>query len=182
MRQIEPTTNKQLVAPIALINGMFPEDRIPLFKYDTSESVDQRAMIATLAKGADIGMEIDVEWAHQALQIPRAGKDAKILTLSGKSVTPAANAALTRLAALAAKDKTGDIVSAYSQQLAALAATHEEALIQQIGAVVAEAGSFEDAITGIEALNLSGSAWAESLQLGMAAANLAGRGDIGTSK
>lgn len=179
VKQIEPTINHQIIAPIVLLNGLFTPDRMPEWRYDTSDEVDQKAMVDVLKTGTELGMEIDVDWAHQALQIPRAGKDAKILTLSRKSVTPAANAALTRLAALAAKDKTGDIVSAYSQQLAALAAGHEEVLIQQIGAVVAEAGSFEDAIAGIEALNLSGSAWAESLQLGMAAANLAGRGEIG---
>lgn len=183
VQQIQPTINRDIVRPIVLLNGMFPEDRMPEYRYDTADEVDQKALVDVLEKGAAMGLEIDVDWAHTALQIPRAGKDAKILTASGKQAQPSpANAALSRLAALAKQQQDGDIATAYSQQLAALCMPHEEAAIQQIAAVVAEAGSFDEAIAGIEALNLSGSAWAESLQLGVAAAHLAGRGDIGTGK
>ncbi|WP_026600531.1 DUF935 domain-containing protein [Methylomonas sp. 11b] len=182
VRQLEPTLNSQIIKPIVLLNGLFPEDRMPVWRYDTADEVDQKALVDVLEKGAAMGLEIDVDWAHNALQIPRAGKDAKILTASGKpaaaSPANAANAALTRLAALAKQQADGDIVGNYSQQLAALCMPHEEAAIQQIAAVVAAAGSFDEAIAGIEALNLSGSAWADSLQLGMAAAHLAGRSDV----
>jgi len=179
VRQIEPTMNSQIIKPIVLLNGMFAPDRMPVLKYDTAESVDQKAMVDVLKIGAELGMEIDVDWAHQSLQIPRAGKDAKILTASGKTAVPAANAALTKLAALAAqKGGADDITAAYSAQLAALCVPHEQAVIQQIAALVAEAGSFDEAIAGIEALKLDGSAWAESVALGLAAANLAGRDDV----
>lgn len=180
VRQIQPTINRDIVRPIVLLNGMFPEDRMPEHRYDTADEVDQKALAAVLDIAAAMGMEIDVEWAHTALQIPRAGKEAKLLTGVGKMVTPSpANAALTRLAALAKQQQDGDIVSNYSQQLAALCMPPEEAAIQQIAAVVAEAGSFDEAIAGIEALNLSTAAWGDALQLGMAAAHLAGRGEIG---
>jgi len=79
VRQIAPTINRQLLLPIAFLNGMFPLERMPQFVYETEEAVDQSQMIDVLAKGADIGMEIDVDWAHQAMQIPRAEKDAKTL-------------------------------------------------------------------------------------------------------
>ena len=183
VRQIEPTMNSQLIVPISLINGMFAEDRIPAFKYDTAEPVDQKAMVDLLEKGASMGMEIDVDFAHRALQIPRAGKNSKLLVASGKTdAAPAANAALVKLTALAATAKDNgqtDIASAYSAQLAALCVSHEEALIQQIAALVAEAGSFDEAIAGVEALNINNSAWADSVALGMAAANLAGRSEVG---
>ncbi|WAR43636.1 DUF935 domain-containing protein [Methylomonas rapida] len=183
VRQIDPTINRDIVRPIALLNGMFAEDRMPEARHDTSDEVDQKAMAEVLDLAAAMGMEIDVDWAHKALQIPKAGKDAKILTVSGKSPAPTqAGAALTRLAALAKQQQDGDIVGNYSQQLAALCMPHEEAAIQQIAAVVAAAGSFDEAIAGIEALNLDSNAWAGSLQLGMAAAHLAGRGDIGGAK
>ncbi|TPQ28978.1 DUF935 domain-containing protein [Methylomonas koyamae] len=183
VQQIQPTVNRDIVRPIVLLNGMFAEDRIPEFCYDTSDEVDQKAMVEVLEKGAALGMEIDVDWAHRALQIPRAGDQAKILTTAGRAAAPSpAGAALSRLAALARQQQDGDIVGNYSQQLAALCMPHEEAAIQQIAAVVAAAGSFDEAIAGIEALNLDSNAWAESLQLGMAAAHLAGRGDIGGAK
>lgn len=182
VRQIEPTLNNQLLRPIVLLNGMFPADRMPSLKYDTAESVDQQAMIEVLGQGVDIGMEIDVEWAHQTMQIPRAAKGAKLLVSSGKLATPTqADAALVRLAALAKQASESDVTGAYSAQLAALCAPYEQAMIQQISAAVAEAGDFETALASIEALttNPVNSAWIKDLALGMSAANLAGRAAIG---
>lgn len=178
--QIAPTMNSQVLRPVALINGMFPEDRLPVFEYQTQETVDQGKMVDVLDKAAGLGMEIDVEYAHRIMQIPKADKGAKLLVSSGKSpaTQSPADAALVRLAALS-KAGEPDITSAYTAQLAALCAPHEQALIQQIAAVVAEAGDFDEALAGIEALNTNNPKWAESMALGMAAANLAGRAEIG---
>ena len=181
VRQIEPTMNGQVVRPVALINGMFPADRLPTFGYQTEETVDQAKMVDVLVKAADVGMEIDVEWAHQTMQIPRAAKGAKLLMASGKPTTSPADAALVRLAALA-KAGEQDITGPYAAQLAALCAPHEQALIQQITAIVAEAGDFDEALAGIEALKANNPKWAEAMALGMAAANLAGRAEIGRGK
>jgi hypothetical protein len=74
-------------------------------------------------------------------------------------------------------------VEGYPERLASLCAPHEEALIQQVGAIIAEAGGFDQALAGIEALALRSGrpdAWAEDLALGMSAAHLAGRADVGT--
>ncbi|MDR1349798.1 MAG: DUF935 domain-containing protein [Zoogloeaceae bacterium] len=79
VRQIEPTLNEQLIRPIALINGLFPEDRLPTFAYLTEETVDQGKMVAVLQQAAGIGMEIDLDWAHKVLQIPRAEAGSKTL-------------------------------------------------------------------------------------------------------
>ena len=84
------------------------------------------------------------------MQIPRAAKGAKLLLASGKPTTSPADAALVRLAALA-KAGEPDITGPYAAQLAALCAPHEQALIQQIAAIVAEAGDFDEALAGIEA-------------------------------
>jgi phage gp29-like protein len=131
-----------------------------------------------------MGLEIDIDYAHQVLQIPKAKEGAKILNASstGTNASPdkpqPANAALVKLLALATAAKgnpSADLISAYSHQLATLCVPHEEALIQQIAHIVAEAGSFEDALTAIDALKINNAAWAESLALGTSAANLAGR-------
>jgi len=185
VRQIEPTINGQLVRPIALINGMFPEDRMPVFRYDTEESVDQVKMVKVLNDGAAMGMEIDVEYAHQVTQIPRAKEGVKLLLAPGaKADKPTtADAALVRLAALVKQVKDGDVTDTYAARLAELCAPHEQALFQHIAAAVAEAGSFEDALANIEALSASvDKAWAESIAQGMTAANLAGRADVGGSE
>lgn len=181
VRQITPTTQAQLVRPIALLNGMFTEDRMPQWHYLTEETPDQARMVEVLGKAVEIGMEIDLEYAHQVMQIPRAGKDAQRLTRGGGAAP--AGAALTRLAALASqRDAAPDIPAAYAAQLAALCAPHEQALIDRIGAVIAEAGSFEEAIAGMEALTADDPAWAESVALGLAAAHLAGRASAGEGK
>ena len=184
VRQIQPTLNQQIIKPIVLFNGIFAEDRMPVLKYDTAESVDQKQMVDVLEKAADMGMEIDVEWAHQTLQIPRADDKAKIL---GKAVpatpeTPAKDgAALTKLVALAKENvANADVTDAYTAQLSALGAKREAEMVQKIAAVVAEAGDFDEAIAGIEALafNFKVPALAETIALGMAAAHLAGRAGI----
>lgn len=190
VRQIQPTLNAQLIKPIVLFNGMFAEDRMPVLKYDTAESVDQKQMVDVLEKAADMGMEIDVEWAHQTLQIPRADDKAKILGKAkpaapetpDKPDTPAKDgAALSKLVALAKENvANADVADAYTAQLSALGAKREAEMVQKIAAVVAEAGDFDEAIAGIEALAIDFNvpALAETIALGMTAAHLAGRADI----
>lgn len=180
VRQIEPTWNAQLVKPIALINGMFPEDRIPQFGYLTEETADQGKMADVLIKAAALGMEIDVEYAHRVMQIPRAKDGDKILKLTNRQAIPE-QAALVRMAALTATGKTDqEITGAMSARLAALCAPFEQAVFQQIAAAVGEAGDFEDALHRIEALKADPK-WGEALALGMAAANLGGRSDVADS-
>jgi phage gp29-like protein len=81
--QINPTINAQLLRPLALINGMFPPDRVPVFGYLTEETADQGKMIEVLDRAVRIGMKIDLGWAHKAMQIPRARDGAQVLEASG---------------------------------------------------------------------------------------------------
>ncbi|MDP8567913.1 DUF935 domain-containing protein [Methylophilus aquaticus] len=76
---MEPTINQQLLAPINMYNGMFEPSRMPKFKYLTQESVDQQKMVTVLEKGVALGMEIEVEYAHEVMQIPRAKEGAALL-------------------------------------------------------------------------------------------------------
>ncbi len=188
VRQIEPTMNNQIVRPIALINGMFPPDRVPSYRYDTEESVDQAKMVKVLNDGAKMGMEIDVEYAHQVTQIPRAKEGAKLLLASSNNPidteavdkTKPTDAALTRLAALAKEAQQADVTGVYAAKLAALTAPHEEALTQQIAAIVAESGSFDEALDKIAALTATPNKdWSDAIAKGLTAAHLAGRADVG---
>jgi phage gp29-like protein len=181
VQQIQPTINCQVIRPIVLLNGMFSEDRMPTYEFDTASPTEQAALVDMLERGAGMGMEIDVDWAHAMLQIPRAGKDAKLLVGTGKRPeNNNANAALVRLAALARTAKEGDTTGAYAAQMASLCAPFEQARIQQIAALVAESGDFESVLAGLEALaiNPAEPGWVEALQLGMTAANLAGRSEV----
>lgn len=176
--QIDPTTDSQVVRRIALINGMFPPDRVPTFTHLTEETPDQAKMVDVLDKAASMGMEIDVDYAHKIMQIPRAKEGAELLKASGKTPAPAApDAALTRLAALTGED----ITSAFTSQLAQLCAPFEQQVIQQVSAIVAEAGSFDAALEKIEALRADPK-WAEALANGLMAAHLAGRVEVDEGK
>ncbi|MBP8277058.1 MAG: DUF935 family protein [Propionivibrio sp.] len=177
--QIDPTMNAQVVRPIALINGMFPEDRVPTFGHLTEETPDQAKMADVLDKAAGMGMEIDVDYAHKIMQIPRAGKDAKLLSPSGKTQAASgpADAALARLAALSGDDVT----TAYGTQLAQLCAPLEQQVIQQISAIVAEAGGFDEALEKIDTLRADPK-FAEALAKGLMAAHLAGRYEVEEGK
>ena len=192
--QLQPTLTRQLIAPINAYNGMFTPDRMPKFVYLTQESVDQQKMINVLKTGAELGMRIEVEYAHEILQIPLAAEGADILGQPPETTKDEkledktepkdpTKGALTRLAALAKQQGAeADLTDAYTAQLSALGAKHEAALVQKIAAVVAEAGEFDDAIAGIEALavDFKVPALAEVIALGMAAANLGGRADVPT--
>ncbi len=180
--KIDPTMNAQVVRPIALINGMFPPDRVPVFGYLTEETPDQAKMVDVLDKAAGMGMEIDIDYAHKIMQIPRAGDGKTLLKANAKTAPPPADkppadAALSRLAAL-----TGDdITTAYSAQLAQLCAPFEQQVIQQVSKIIAEAGSFDEAIEQIEALRTDPK-WAEALANGLMAAHLAGRFEVEEGK
>ncbi len=178
VQQITPTMQGQVVNRISLVNGMFPAGREPLFNYLTEENADQAKLVDVLEKAASMGMEIDLDYAHKAMQIPRAKEGAKLLTAGNKTpAAPAGDAALTRIAALSSPD----LAAAYSAQLAALCAPFEQQLIQQISAVVAEAGSFEDALEKIDALRADPK-WAEAIASGLMAAHLAGRYEVEEEK
>lgn len=178
VEQIDPTMNAQVVRPIALINGMFPEDRLPTFSHLTQETVDQGKMVDVLTKAAGIGMRIEVEYAHHIMQIPQAKEGAPILTPLVKQPAPAGgDTALRKLAALSAAG--GDAPTLFSARLAAECVPFEQALQQQIAAIVAEAGGFDEALEKVAELRADPK-WAEAVALGMAAAHLAGRDDVGT--
>lgn len=201
VRQLEPDWDRQLIRPICLFNGLFPDNRRPKLRYLTQESVDQEKLIKVLGDGAAMGMRIDLDWAHKALQIPRASEGATLLVApaAGK-VQPAPTdfaptADLRRLLSLAALARGGkdpgvtgqDLTADFAARLAALCAPIERARIDQVAALVAQAGDFDGAIEALEALAISPdfrntANWAEQLAQGMAAANLGGRVEIGSGE
>lgn len=185
-RQIVPTVQAQLLRPIALLNGMFPEDRLPRFGFDSADDVDKKTTVEVLEKAVSLGMRIGIDQAHEMLRIPKADDKAEVLRMGAAAApTPngqAATAALTRLVALA-QNKAGEdksVLPAYIAQLTALASPHEQALVQQIAAIVADAGGYDEAINQLEqlAINSRPTALAAQIALGLAAANLAGRGEV----
>lgn len=178
VRQIEPTVSRQLLRPISLINGMFPDDRVPTFTYLTEETVDQGKMVQVLKESVGIGMEIDIEWAHAAMQIPRAAEGAEILkTASGFSGGGYDFAGLKRMAALSRKQEGSNLTAAYAAQMASLCAPFEEKVVSQIAQIVSDAGGFDEALDGIAAMMRNKEnyqEWVKTIAEGTTAAHLAG--------
>ena len=173
--QIEPTYKNSLIKPISLINGIFPENRLPSWKFDTEESADQKAVIEVLEKGVNLGMEIDLDWAHSSLQIPRAKEGAVLLQAKGN-----ANKAALRIAGLS-KETTPEatIKDAFSNQLTELAMPYEQAQLERIAFIISKHGDIESALTEIAALSSQpiNQDWVNQIAIGMMAANLAGRAE-----
>ncbi len=105
LRQICPTITQQLVHPIALLNGMFAQDRLPTFVFDDGETEDKAELVDVLSKAAGMGMRIDIDYAHKMLRIPKADDKAEVLQAIQQAP---AQAAATRVAALSrAADSAG---------------------------------------------------------------------------
>ena len=87
--QLAPTIQRQLVLPLAQINGMFAPERLPHWVYDTEDTPDQQALVDVFTRASALGMRIPLDWAHQELQIPQAADDEPVLALgsSGSSDT-----------------------------------------------------------------------------------------------
>lgn len=191
VRQIEPTLNRQLVRPVVLINGMFSDDRMPRFVYRTEETVDQGLMADVLVKAVGVGMEISVDYAHTVMQIPRAKEGDKVLSRpqaqGGAGATPPeeadpGGAPLARLPGRVALTNTGEPdPDRFGEMLALACAPFEEALQQQVAAIVAESDGFDEALEKIAELKRDPEKWAEVMAQAMAAAHLAGRADVGVS-
>jgi phage gp29-like protein len=124
-----------------------------------------------------MGMEIDLDQAHNMLQIPRAKEGAKILNIGGQvNQKTALRASLTNQ-----RIQPETISDNIANQLTELSMTYEQAQQEMIAALVAEAGDIESAIAQVGALNLNKSPiykeWVDLITKGMVAANLAGRAE-----
>lgn len=170
--QIEPSYKKGLIKPVCLINGLFPENRLPSWKFDTEEPADQKALIEVLEKATNLGMQVDLDWAHSSLQIPRAKEGAIVLQSKNK--------AALRIAGLSKETSPeATIKDAFSNQLTELAMPFEQVQLERIFSIISKHGDIESALTEIAALSSQpiNQDWVNQIAIGMMAANLAGRAE-----
>jgi phage gp29-like protein len=187
--QVAPTLTAQLVRPIATINGLFRPERCPSFAYLTEEEIDQKKLAEVLKAAADIGMRVDVEWAHKAMQIPIAAEDAEILRApapsggtGGMPVPEQPEADLRReLAALARDGRRLDDPAALStERLQADASPQIGQWLDAIEAMLGGAGSLEEFREMLLAAypSLGDDPLVETLADGFAALELRGISDV----
>lgn len=94
IRQINSTITRDLVYPIAILNGLAPDGmrRCPVFQLIVGETEDLTAYSDALPKLAGIGLQIPVQWAHEKLGIPQPEAGEPILSGQTAQAVPQVSA------------------------------------------------------------------------------------------
>ena len=88
--QIAKTINRDLIAPLCLLNfGVNESRRCPRFAFDTQQAADLTMYAEALPKLVDVGVPIGATYVRDKLRIPAAEKDEPLLQrLSPAAVEP----------------------------------------------------------------------------------------------
>jgi phage gp29-like protein len=206
--QLDQTLSAHLVYPMAMLNGLFADNRCPSFVSDTQEPDDLTLYADALPKLVAVGARIPLRYVNQKLKIPEPEDGEEILSsgpnpMSAESGPQAASlAALTtacqfakfrklqaeHLAALAgdpasstqSDDSDPTSVDTQTELLAASASSSVKGWIEVIGQKVEQVDSLE--ALRDELLSSYGAMDSGELvkvmQLAFAAAELSGRFDV----
>jgi len=185
-RQIAGTLTRDLVYPLLAINRGRIESlrRCPRFLFDLGEAEDVAAYADALPKLAEVGMQIPVSWAHEKLRIPRPDGNEPVLSVT-KATAPAPSPTALEKGALRAGSGTqprspARYAGAAADRLEADGAAAIGAMFDTIAALVARAESLEqlrDLL--LEAYgDMPTDAMARVMEVGLSAAELAGRFDV----
>ena len=200
--QLDNTLSFQLVYPMAMLNGLFADNRCPTWVSDTQEPDDLALYAEALPKLVSMGVQIPATYANAKLKIPVPEKGEAVLGVVAP-VNPPASAAVG-LAALAGLDTTTRVtkegaitalagqgdnpaqdvdvtpVSSQVDQLAADAGAAIKSLVDTIKVKVEKADSLEALRDDLLASygDLDTAELVKVMSLGFAVADLAGRFDV----
>lgn len=170
--QLDQTLSAHLVYPIAMLNGLFADNRSPSFVSDTQEPDDLALYADALPKLVGVGAKIPLRYVNLKLKIPEPEEGEEILTVATPAAPappPAASKPEAALAALAgdmnttvsgtngpAKVQPGqgdnpaqqaDIdtspISSMTEQLSIEAGASVKTMVDQVAALAAESESLE---------------------------------------
>jgi len=196
IRQICSTLTRDLLYPIAVLNGLAPDGmrRCPVFRLDVGQTEDMTAYAEALPKLVDIGVQIPVQWAQEKLGIPQPEKGEPVLQATSPAIWRQGVAAasgrapfpghLWGVAAAAGQipveQQAPSPQTAMQAQLAANVRAPAAAWVDKIRELVAQATSLEQIRDGIAALdpNMSLDDYAAAMAEALAAAQLAGRYEV----
>jgi phage gp29-like protein len=196
--QLDQTLSSYLVYPMAMLNGLFADNRCPSFVSDTQEPDDLKLYSEALPRLADAGARIPLSYVNRKLKIPEPEGDEPILQASTAKPMPvpgqpdqaAALAALTGgvvgadLSAKATEVAPTDVdptpVTAQTDLLSAASGASIKGMVDTIRDKVDQADSLESLRD--ELLNgygdLDSGELTKVMTLAFAAADLAGRFDV----
>jgi phage gp29-like protein len=201
--QLDQTLSSYLVYPMAMLNGLFADNRCPSWVSDTQEPDDLKLYSEALPALAGAGMRIPTRYAHSKLKIPEAEGDEPVLQVSNAKPVPVQpDPAAASLAALAGDLNTavsgtngpakvqpgqgdnpaqlGDSIDSETDILAAAAGVSIKSLVSTIQLKVEQAESLEalrdDLLNGYG--DLDNGELSKVMALAFAAADLSGRFDV----
>lgn len=182
--QLDQTLSSHLVYPIAMLNGLFADNRCPSFVSDTQEPDDLALFADALPKLVAIGSRIPERYVNLKLKIPEPEEGEKILGVPAPQPEPTLPKAATALAALSVLPDQPDIdptpVTSMTVQLADEAGTSLKAMVDQVAALAAQAESLEALRDQLLASygDLDSSSLTRVMALAFAAADMSGRFDV----
>jgi phage gp29-like protein len=179
--QVDETLSGQLVYPMAMLNGLFADNRCPRWVSDTQEPDDLALFADAIPKLVAVGVQVPKNYVNTKLKIPLPEDGEAVLGAVMPAVTPPATG-LTALAGQVPANTYVDPtpVSSQSNQLAVYA----DPAIQDWLAVIQDklnkaeslAAFKEDLLTSYG--DLETEKLIKVMGLGFAAADLAGRFDV----
>jgi len=185
-KQVDQSLGVYLVYPMAMLNGLFADNRSPSFVSDTQEPDDLALYSDALPKLTGIGMRIPTRYAHQKLKIPEPDGDEPVLATASAATPetqpnpPAVGATSLRIAALSSPVDQLTPPELQAERLAKDAQAPGRAWMDRILVMVDQAESLEQLRDML--LNAYGDLPSEDMSnvmaLAFAAADLAGRFDV----
>lgn len=160
--QIAQTLTRDLVLPIAILNGLAPNGilRCPRFVFDVSETEDVATFADALPKLVGIGFSIPRDWAQTQLGIPLPEGNEPVLSAPAQAGLPGFGVARASLgahtAACAANSDAArqhdSFVDVLVDQLAEQAGPITDGWVAVIRAQVQQAVSFDDLLQRLSLL------------------------------
>lgn len=186
--QIDESKTAFLVYPMAMLNGLFADNRCPKWVSDTQEPDDLALYADSLPKLVAIGAKIPVSYVTNKLKIPLPEGDEPVLGVVAPQ-NPAPSPDVGKSTALSAvlpvqSDVDTTPVSSMTDQLAVEAGASIKAMIGQIATMADTADSLEALRDQLLASygDLDSTALVNVMALGFAAADLSGRFDVSEEK
>ena len=196
IRQVGSTITRDLLYPLALLNGLAPDGmrRCSVFQLDVGETEDIKVYAEALPKLVNVGFQIPVQWAQEKVGIPQPEDGEPVLQATSPAMWRQGMAATTGrvpfpghlwgVAAAAGQLPAGQLPpspqTAMQPQLAANIKAPAAAWVDKIRELVSQATSLEQIRDGIAALdpNMSLDDYAAAMAEALAAAHLAGRYEV----
>ena len=196
IRQACSTITRDLLYPMAALNGLAPEGmrRCSVFRLDVGETEDIKVFADALPKLVDIGFEIPVQWAQERVGIPQPENGEPVLqapaattwqpdvaAATGRVPYPTRFRGVAAAAGLAPADQpSASPQGAMQPRLAAAIRPRAAAWVDKIRELVQSAATLEEIRDGISALDpdMSLDDYAAAMAEALAAAQLAGRYEV----